>query len=74
MNCIETYIRKIQSLNPENNQAILFITSCSTITNSQDTNTLVQVYNEEYKNFLLLQKPISQLHRLFKIPQLDTTF
>jgi len=73
MHCTETNIRKIQSLNPEYNQAILFNTSCTT-TNSQDTNTLVQVSTEEYKNFLLLQKPNSLLHHLFKIPQLDTTF
>lgn len=48
MNCTETNIRKIQSLNPEYNQAILFITSY-TITNSQDTNILVQVSTEDYK-------------------------
>jgi len=72
MNCTET-IRKIQSLNSEYNQAILFITSC-TITNSQDTNTLVQVSTEEYKNFLLLRNPNSLLHHLLKMPQLDTTF
>jgi hypothetical protein len=59
MNCTETYIRKIKSLNSEYNQAILFITSCCTITNSQDTNTLVEVSIEEYKNFRLLLKPNS---------------
>jgi hypothetical protein len=73
MNCTKTNIRKIQSLNSEYNQAILLISSCI-ITNSQDTNTLVQVSTEEYKNFLLLQKPNSLLHCLLKIPQLDTTF
>jgi hypothetical protein len=72
-NCTETKIRKLKSLNPEYNQDISFITSC-TNTNSQESNTLVQVSTEKYKTFLLLQKPNSLLHHLFKIPQLDTTF